>query len=444
MANFYVAKKKIKKTSKQQKLIIEKLDQKFQGIGYLDNKVVFVPQTLPGEEVLMQVTNDRKKYATGKLIEVLKPAPQRIAPSCDHYGICGGCQTQLVGNEYQLEVKQDALRNRMRFVAQSTQWLPAITSASWHYRRRARVGVQVDKKGQLALGFRQQGSNDLVNIKQCSVLVAPFDQLFTPLYDLLNQLTVKSDIGHLEFITCDSGHYIIIRLMKSFKTKDIERLQDFEIAHQVQFLIQDNQGEITQYDGQTASLLSYQLNQDKLEFSAGDFIQVNAKVNQKMVEQAVAWLELKSTDKVLDLFCGVGNFSLSIARQAQMVVGVEGVKAMVERATSNASNAQLSNLTFHHSDLNQPLSEQAWYRNQLGQQVDKILLDPARDGALAIAEQLSSLKPQLIVYISCEPASLERDSQVIINQGYRLEKISVMDMFPQTTHLESMALFRKI
>lgn len=444
MANFYIPKKKINKTGKQQSLSIEKLDQQFQGIGYIDNKVVFVAGALPGEQVTMQITRNQKKYASAKLIKIIEPAPQRITPKCQHFSQCGGCQTQYVDNSFQLEFKQQALQNRMRTLACDSHWLPAIDSPSWNYRRRARVGVQVDKRGQLTLGFRRQASNDLIQIEHCPVLVAPFERLFRPLYDLILELSVTSQIGHLEFIASDNADTIIIRLLTSLSMEDRRLLADFATTNAVNFLIQPNDGAMITPDGEQPAALHYLLGEHRIAFSAGDFIQVNDAVNQKMVAQAIDWLELTASDKVLDLFCGVGNFSLSIAKQAQMVVGVEGVKAMVEQAASNANAAGLNNITFYHSDLSEPLSEQAWYSNKLGEQVDKILLDPARDGAAAIVEQLAKLKPKIIVYVSCQPSSLERDSQVIIKQGYQLEKICVMDMFPQTTHIESMALFRKI
>jgi len=443
MANFYIAKKKIKKTGKQQTLMIDKLDQKFQGLGYIDNKVVFVAGALPGEKITMQITRDQKKYATGQLIEVLEPAAQRIEPSCEHFSLCGGCQTQYVDDSYQVKLKQQGLENRMRHVAPQALWSPAIESPAWHYRRRARVGVHV-VRGQLTLGFRRQGSNDLIKIKQCLVLTAPFDRLFQPLETLVQSLSVTDQIGHLEFLAVDSGNYVVIRLLTTLKLADQQLLADFAKVHDLTFLIANNDNQITNLDGAVPGSLSYKMAGDTIAFNAADFIQVNASVNQQMVAQAVDWLALKPTDKVLDLFCGVGNFSLSIAAKAQMVVGVEGVNAMVEQAKINAEAANLDNVTFHHSDLSEPLAEQAWYSRKLGEQVDKILLDPARDGAMAIVEQLSKLKPEIIVYVSCEPSSLERDSQIIIKHGYILEKICVMDMFPQTTHLESMALFRKV
>jgi len=442
MANFYIAKKKIMKTGKQRALVIDKLDQKFQGLGYIDNKVVFVAGALPGEKVMMQITRDHKKYATGTLLEVLEPAVERITPNCQHFSLCGGCQTQYVDNDYQVSVKQQGLENRMRRVAPDAQWLPAIESPSWHYRRRARVGVHV-VRGKLTMGFRRQGSNDLINIEQCLVLTAPFDQLFQPLEQLVQSLSVTDKIGHLEFIAVDSGNYVVIRLLSPLNADDQQLLASFAKQHQVTFLIEDNDSQIKTVDNSVPTPLFYTLAGETISFNAADFIQVNASVNQQMVAQAVDWLELKPSDKVLDLFCGVGNFSLSIAAKAQLVVAVEGVNAMVEQAKANAQNAGLDNITFYHSDLSEPLAEQAWYSRKLGEQVDKILLDPARDGAMAIVEQLSKLKPDIIVYVSCEPSSLERDSQIIIKQGYQLEKICIMDMFPQTTHLESMALFRK-
>ncbi|MDP2560579.1 23S rRNA (uracil(1939)-C(5))-methyltransferase RlmD [Psychrobium sp. 1_MG-2023] len=443
MAKFYSPKNKIKKIRKQQNVTIEKLDLKLQGMAYIDQKVVFVPSTLPNEEVVIQVNHEHKNYASAELIEITKVSEQRISALCQHFEDCGGCQVQYLSPGEQLSYKQQALAERLNNLVSTKQWATPIASPDWHYRRRGRIGVYVEKNTNLRLGFRQSGSNDLVQISQCDVFVKPFDTLFNEFRDLIDQLDIRASIGHLECIAADNANVVIFRCLNSPSTADVIKLKTFEQKHQLTILLEENDNKFSWLSPAKKGALYYSLNEMKIGFSAGNFIQVNDQVNQTMVNRAVEWLNVKPTDKVLDLFCGVGNFSLAIAKQAQLVVGVEGVKAMVEQAQSNAEQAGLANCVFYHSNLAEPLSEQQWFGDKLRKKVDKILLDPARDGAMEICKQLSQLQPQHIVYVSCEPASLERDSKVIIEQGYQLEKICVMDMFPHTGHVESMALFVK-
>ncbi|NRA61801.1 MAG: 23S rRNA (uracil(1939)-C(5))-methyltransferase RlmD [Psychrobium sp.] len=443
MANFYSATQKIKKIRKQQEVVIEKLDLKMQGLTYIDNKVVFVPQTLPGERVTIQVINEHKKYANATLLEIIEPSPLRHAPSCVHYDSCGGCQVQHLDNKNQLTFKEQALSSRMAFAANEATWQPAIESPSWHYRRRGRIGVNVEKNNKLRVGFRQTGSNELTQINQCQILKAPFDTLFDPLRELIETLDIRSEIGHVEFIASKQCNVMIFRCLKSPSVDDLKKLTDFEQAHQLKLMLEDNDKDITWVNESSSEPLFYNVQQFKIEFKASNFIQVNEAVNDSMVSQAIEWLALTKEDKVLDLFCGVGNFSLAIAKQAKLVVGVEGVKEMALQATHNAQLAGIDNVTFYHSNLAQPLSDQQWFDYKLRKKVDKILLDPSREGAMDICRQLSQLQPSRIVYVSCEPASLERDAKVIIEQGYKLQKICAMDMFPHTTHVESMALFVK-
>lgn len=443
MANFYSATKKIKKIRKQQEVMIESLDQSLTGITHIDNKVIFVPGALPNEKVAIQIVDEQKKYAKAKLISVEQHSDKRIEPACQHFSQCGGCQVQHLSNTDQLAFKEDALKRRFSFAASNEQWQQAIESAPWGYRRRARIGVNVEKNKTLRVGFRQRASNDIINIKQCNVLAAPFNTIFEPLYTLIDTLESREHIGHVEVIATPKHNVALFRCLKKLTNDDQSQIDDFSKKHNLVVLVEDNNGVVLPLLPANEITLSYPMAQYDIEFKPGDFIQVNSDVNQKMVARAIDWLDLKETDKVLDLFCGVGNFSLAIAKSAQLVVGVEGVKTMAEQATKNANLANLSNASFFHCNLSQPLSEQQWFDSKLRKKVDKILLDPARDGAVEICRQLSQLQPSRIVYVSCDPASLERDSKVIIEQGYRLDKVCAMDMFPQTTHVESMALFVK-
>jgi len=443
MANFYSAAKKVKKFRKQQQVVIESLDQSLTGITHVDNKVVFVPGALPQEKVAIQIIDEQKKYAKATLIAVEEQSDLRIAPECEHFKNCGGCQVQHLTNIDQLSLKEEALQRRFSFAASPQLWQDAIGSQPWHYRRRGRIGVNIEKNKELRVGFRQQGSNDIINIKQCNVLAKPFNNIFTPLFELIDNLEAREKIGHVEVIATPKYHVAIFRTLKNLTNGDRQSINAFAQQHNLLVLLEDNDGGISPLESDNDVTLSYPMAQYNIEFEPGNFIQVNSDVNDKMVARAIDWLDIQSTDKILDLFCGVGNFSLAIAQNAQLVVGVEGVKEMAQQATKNAQLANIDNAVFYHSNLAQPLSDQQWFGSKLRKKVDKILLDPARDGALDICRQLSQLQPSKIVYVSCDPASLERDSKVIIEQGYRVDKMCAMDMFPQTTHVESMALFVK-
>jgi len=444
MPNFYSQKKTVKKTRKQQSVTIEKLDLSCQGMAYVDNKVVFVPDVLPDEQVTIQIVNEYKNYAMANLLEVTKASHLRKSPSCQHFELCGGCQLQYMDNDVQLANKEAALKHRLGDDSRLLSWQPAIESPSWHYRRRGRISVKVEKNNRLRVGFRQKGSSDIVKIAQCNVLAQPFSQLFAPLAQFIDGLDMRANIGHVEVIASDDCNSLIFRCLGKVGEDDKRRFSAFGEQQNMQILLERDNKSITDIVGKLAQPLRYQLNDLSLCFSPGDFIQVNQHVNQKMVARAIEWLALSKDDTVLDLFCGIGNFSFEIAKRAKVVVGVEGVKEMAEQAQANAQAAGITNANFYHCNLAQPLSEQQWFSAKLRKKVDRILLDPARDGAMDICRQLSQLQPQRIVYVSCEPASLERDSKVIIEQGYQLQKICAMDMFPHTKHVESMALFVKV
>lgn len=444
MPNFYTQKKQIKKIRKQQSVTIEKLDLACQGVAYVDNKVVFVPGVLPQEQVNIQIVNEHKNYATAKLLEITTPSNERIEPACKHFDQCGGCQTQYMSDEVQLGYKEQALKNRMGENSDSLTWYDAITSPSWHYRRRARIAVKVEKNNKLRVGFRKASSTDIVKIEQCNVLATAFSNLFEPLATLIDGLEARDKIGHVEVISSDGQNTLLFRVLKQLEQQDKDMLKQFAQLHDMTVLLELDNHQIASIDSSPAAPIRYHLNDTSLEFSPGNFIQVNQQVNEKMVARAIEWLDLTADNTVLDLFCGIGNFSFEIAKRAKLVVGVEGVKEMAQQAQHNAKKALIDNATFYHCNLAQPLSEQQWFTGKLRKKVDKILLDPARDGALDICKKLSQLQPQRIVYVSCEPASLERDSKVIVEQGYQLQKICAMDMFPHTKHVESMALFVKV
>lgn len=449
MAQFFKAKSnKSKQLSSKLSIEITQLDHLGAGIGQYQGKVVFVPGALPNETVTVQLTEQKKNFAKGKLLNIDVPSPLRIKPQCPHYSACGGCDMQHMDINSQREFKQNALIdlvNKLGHVANDCQQAQMITDEQWHYRRRARLATLYNPKTQqLALGFRQSSSNAIVPIKACDVLAPELSALITPFAVNLNQLKSKSSLGHLELSLADNGVFALLRITKNLPQSDMRWLSDFAKQHNIYLLVQDNDLQITQLypepKAQQITLPYYLLagnnNQVKCEFTPGNFVQVNGEINQRMVTQALDWLDVQPNERVLDLFCGVGNFSLPLATFAQTVVGVEGVPDMVQKAKQNATLNQLANLEFYHADLSADLTYEKW----LGR-IDKLLLDPARAGAFESLQKLSTMRPKKVVYVSCNPASLARDSKVLAEQGYQLTRLGLVDMFPQTHHIEAMALF---
>jgi len=446
MAQFFKAKpNSSKQLSAKLSLSVNQLDHLGAGIAQHQGKVVFIPGALPDETVTVQLTEQKKNYARAKLIKVDTPSSERVAPECPHYHTCGGCDLQHMSLSGQREHKEAALLDIMaKFAgAEGGTLSPALTGEGWHYRRRARLATLFDKNTKhLSLGFRAASSSNVVPISQCQVLAKPLSDLIVPFAKLLNQLSAKASLGHLELIAADNGHFAVLRITKALNDKDLAKLSAFAEQHQIHICLQDNEG---QFQGVGAELVLpvYQLLDDKAEsdavslsFTPGNFVQVNGQINKAMVAQALDWLAPAPDERILDLFCGMGNFSLPLAKMGADVIGVEGVAEMVTQARVNAKANNLDKLTFYHGDLSADLSLEPW----MGK-IDKLLLDPARAGAFESLQWLKKMKPRKVVYVSCNPASLARDSAVLLERGYRLQQLGLIDMFPQTHHIEAMALF---
>lgn len=449
MAQIFKVKKANKSSNKAVEINIEKLDHQGLGFGRLDGKAVFVAETLPGETVLAQVTEQKKQYAKATLRKVIKPSEQRIKPACPHYATCGGCSLQTLPSEAQVEHKQTALFGLLKQFSQASDitFADPIVSDPWAYRRAARLSVMFDKKQkQLMFGFRQKNSKTLVEIDACPVMASELSALITPLRTLISKLKVKRDIGHVELFTVDSGVICLLRILKPLKDSDIALLASFSDSNQVQIFLQPEPNVVEPLtrelltNEQPATWYHLQDSRFKVQFTPGNFIQVNRDVNEAMVTQAMNWLDVQSEDNVLDLFCGGGNFSLPLAAVAKSVVGVEGVEEMVRQATHNAQANQLDNTQFYAADLSSDFSKLTWAK----QDFDKVLLDPARAGAAETVQYLHKLKANKIVYVSCNPATLARDSKLLMAQQYKLTRLGMIDMFPQTGHIEAMALFERI
>ena len=451
MAQFFQAKpNKSKQLSAKLSLSVTQLDHLGAGMAQHQGKVVFIPGVLPDETATVQFVEQKKSYAKAKLISIDVASANRVKPHCPHYQQCGGCDLQHMDINAQRDYKQATLVDLISKLSSVNTInadiiAPPIMGEAWHYRRRARLATFFDKNTRrLQLGFRASNSNKIVSIQQCPVLAESLSALITPLSVNLNQLKAKSSVGHVELTQADNGNFVVLRVTKVLPASDIRWLTDFGEKHQLHLLLQDDAGALTQLyspfqvDDAIVTLPYYQLAQEtvRCSFTPGNFVQVNGAINQAMVDQAIKWLAPQAGERILDLFCGVGNFSLPLALKAAEVIGVEGVPEMVQQAKQNAEDNQLNNVSFYHADLSADLSTQTW----LGK-IDKLLLDPARAGAFESLQWLQKMQPKKVVYVSCNPASLARDSSVLLACGYKITQVGLVDMFPQTHHIEAMVLF---
>lgn len=438
MARFFKPEKKKKVEQKHQLLTIKRLDHHGDGVGFWQKKPVFVPGTLPGEQALVQLTEQKRQYARGQLIKLDSQATQRVEPGCPLYQQCGGCSLQHLSHQGQVAHKQQALNELMqKFAGDEVTLSTPIEDAAWHYRRRARISLQVDKKGALAMGFRARQRSAIIDVSHCPVLSEPLNQLLAQLRACLDSLRGRRILGHLDLIDADNTCVVSLRTTKVLHSDDRHTLMEWAQALGCSLYL--HQGDMDA-ERLTGPAPSYQVAGCQLAFSPSDFIQVNARVNQQMVTQALEWLALEQDDRVLDLFCGLGNFSVPMAQHVDQVVGVEGVQAMVNQAADNAAANQCDNAYFYQADLNSDQLTGEWVQ----QDFTKILLDPARAGAAGVIDFVAQSNASHIVYVSCNPATLARDARVLLDNGYQLVKLGMLDMFPQTGHMESMALFMPV
>ena len=423
---------------KKQKLEIERLAHDGRGIGFVEGRSWFVAGALPGEEVEARVLAARAQVVEARTERVLRAVDTRRSPPCAHAGSCGGCTLQHLPHEEQLALKQRSLAEQLQRVAgvQPDEWAPPLVGSELGYRRRARIAVRWNaRSSQLEVGFRAASSQDIVVIGDCPVLVQPLQSLLRVLPTLLIGLDKPQAIGHVELFH-GTQSAVLVRHTAPLGETDLQRLRSYCAEHAAQLWLH-GVGE-PQAD-QPGQRLGYRLEPWNLElqYRPGDFVQVNGQVNQAMVEQALDWMAPHTGERVLDLFCGLGNFALPLAQTVAEVVAVEGVEAMVQRARANAEDNGLGNLHFFQADLSKPLAEAQWAARGF----DAILLDPPRDGAFEVVKEIRRLGARRLVYVSCNPATLARDTAELVAQGYRLKRAGILDMFPQTAHVEAMALF---
>ena len=430
---------------------IDSLAHDGRGVGRDDEgKVVFVDYALPGEHVRYTPLMHRKSYLFGSTIEVLEASEHRVLPKCEVFGQCGGCVLQHLDASIQIQYKQQQLLENFKKIGgvQADQLLPPLTGEHWGYRRRARLGAKyVEKKGGMIVGFRERNSSYIQPIEQCYVLHPEVSALLPELRAALEKMSCNNKIPQVEISVADNALVMIVRHLEALLQSDLNVLSSFAQKNDVTLFLQPGNLKSIHplWPEEPEPLYYYFKDYDiRIEFLPSDFIQVNAEINQKLVKQAIDLLEVNEDDEVLDLFCGVGNFTLPLARNAKRVIGVEGDKALIERAGHNKTLNNLDNVGFYFGDLFKEDMDAESHGEWLQQRFNKVLIDPPRSGAAEMVKRMGNFKPERIVYVSCSPATLARDAGTLVNeQGYRMTKAGVIDMFPHTAHVESIAVFER-
>ncbi len=421
---------------------VESLAHDGRGVARLAGKTVFVDGALPGERVMLRRTRSHRRYDEAVTVEVLEAAPGRVEPRCAHFGTCGGCSLQHLDAALQLDAKQQHVAEQLARLGrvEPDRWLAPLTGPAWHYRRRARLGVKyVHKKGRVLVGFRERSSPFVADVKRCHVLAQPVGGMVEALAQMIGELSIRERLPQVEVAVGEGVTALVLRVLDAPQPADLERLRAFAAAHGVQIHLQPGGLDSVAPLEPAAAPLSYRLPEFDITigFRPVDFIQVNAALNERIVAQTVALLDPGPGDAILDLFCGLGNFTLPLARRAGRVTGVEGDAGLVARARANAARNGLDNAVFHVADLS-TAPEAGWATTGW----NKALLDPPRLGAAPVLPAVTAGRPSRIVYVSCHPGSLARDAGALVHeQGYRLVAAGVMDMFPHTAHVESVAVF---
>ena len=421
---------------------IVSLTEDARGLCDLPGKKVLVPDVLAGERVGVVRGRGRRNHQEGRLVEVFQHSPDRVKPRCEYFGLCGGCSLQHMDPSAQRAYKQRQLAEKLAAKeVEPERWLAPLHGAAYGYRRRARLGVKhVPKKGRVLVGFRERGKPYITVMDRCEILAPPAGELLKPLADLVERLTLHDRLPQIEVAVGDNATALVFRVLAEPVPDDLAALQAFAKEHEVRVYLQpgglDSVYPLTGSEGP----LHYALPEFdvSIEFEPTDFVQINGTLNRQMVAQAIDLLAPSRSDLVLDLFCGIGNFSLPLARRAGRVVGVEGDAGLIARARRNASRCGLDNLEFHEADLYAAEPKDSWSPLRC----DRMLLDPPRAGAEEIIGQIERLGPRRVVYVSCHPDTLARDAALLVRQhGYQFVAAAIMDMFPHTTHVEVMAVF---
>jgi 23S rRNA (uracil1939-C5)-methyltransferase len=426
-------------------LQVESLDQEGRGVARRDGKAIFIEGALPGERVTCSSYRKKPAYEVATLVKVVKPTAQRVVPRCRFFGICGGCSLQHLDARAQVAVKQRVLEDSLWHIGRVRpgELLPAIYGPSWEYRHRARLAVRhVPKKGGALVGFHEKRSSYVADMDSCEVLPERYSKLLRPLRELVNALSIRSRLPQIEIAAGEGADVLVLRVLEPLANADVERLQDFARRHGVKIYLQPGGPETASpMSDEHAADLYYTLPDFDLtmRFGPTDFTQVNHAVNRVLVRRVIALLDPQPGERIADMFCGIGNFTLAIARRGAAVVGFEGSAELLRRAAANAGeNGLEDSARFIEMDLYAPGGVDLVTLGRF----DRMLIDPPRDGAVELVKALPEDGPRRVVYVSCNPGTLARDAAVLTQaRGYRLSAAGVVNMFPHTSHVESIAVF---
>ena len=404
--------------------LIESATHDGRGIAALSGKKVFVAGALPGETVEFIRRKTHRKYDEAELLDIIEASADRIAAKCEAFGRCGGCSLQHVTADYQRNLKEQTLRDNLERIGkvEPRTWLQPMIGPVWNYRRRARLAVKdVPAKGRTLVGFREKHAPFITDMHRCEVLSEPVGAMIDALSELIGNLSIRARLPQIEIAVAENAIAMVFRVLDPPNADDKELLVGFGAQHNLRIFLQPG--------GMDSVALLFPENVDeplyytlpdfdiRIDFEPVDFVQINGDINQRMVQFAIEQLELGADDRVLDLFCGIGNFTLPLARRAGSVLGVEGEKTLVTRATENAARNELKNVEFRVADLSKIDGTEAWIKAGW----DRVLLDPARSGAAEVVARMSLLNPERIVYVSCHPGTLARDADILAHDlGYRL------------------------
>jgi 23S rRNA (uracil1939-C5)-methyltransferase len=422
-------------------VLIESLDAEGRGVTHVEGKAIFIEGALPGETVEFVAYRRKQRYESATVERVIHESSSRTTPGCRYFGVCGGCAMQHLDHRAQVAVKQRVLEDALWHIGRihPESVLAPVHGQAWRYRHRARLSVRwVAKKGGVLVGFRERHSSHVADMRACEVLPRPVSELIGPLRTLVGELSIRARLPQIEVAVGDAVTVLVLRVLDAPTDADERALRSFAEAHGVQFWLQPSGPESARpFHPLDAPALSYALPEFgvRIEFAPTDFTQVNYAVNELLVRRAIAHLDPRPGDRVLDLFCGLGNFSLPIAVRGGEAIGVEGSERLVERARENAAANGLV-AQFNVANLFDAGACAALPR------CDKLLLDPPREGAMEVVKALGTEGPQRVVYVSCDPATLARDAAVLVKtKGYRLTGAGIVNMFAHTAHVESMAVF---
>ncbi|WP_240001759.1 23S rRNA (uracil(1939)-C(5))-methyltransferase RlmD [Parvibium lacunae] len=431
---------------------IESLDMEARGVAHVEGKATFIEGGLPGERVRFKSFRNKPSYEIAEAKAILRESAQRVKPGCPHFGVCGGCSMQHLEARAQVAVKQRVLENNLWHIGKlkSEQILPPVYGPTWGYRFRARLSVRyVEKKGGVLVGFHERKSSYVAELQECHVLPPHVSNLIMPLRHMIAELSIRDRLPQVELAVGDQVTVLVLRNMEPLTAADEAILKAFADEHSVQFWLQPKGPDTVYPFYPLEPELAYTLPEFnvRMPFKPTDFTQVNHQINSVLVSRALRLLDVQPGERVVDLFCGLGNFTLPLATQAAQVVGIEGSTVLTTRAQENAVKNGLADKTRFECRNLFEFTPDDWLAlwQDLGQ-IDRLLIDPPRDGSQAVAEALAAApadkRPKRIVYVSCNPGTLARDAAILHHQGgYRILKAGVVNMFPHTSHVESMAVF---